>query len=129
MIVCFQINKSNLLYCMDLNLIEILTCISGLTFLSYGVLCLFAGGMRKEFARYGLSKYRKFVGFLEILGGAGSLIGLNSPIILLLSSAGLSLLMLAGTITRYRIKDPLKLMLPAIVLMVLNIFIFQSSFL
>lgn len=43
-------------------------------FLFYGVLCLFADGMVDEFERYGLSRFRRLTGALEVLGATGLVI-------------------------------------------------------
>lgn len=101
----------------------ILIWVSGISFIYYGFSCLFIGSMTKEFEGYGLTRFRKLVGLLEILGGLGSLIGLLFPYLLIFSSAGLALLMLMGVIVRLRIKDPIIQIIPAFSLMVINIYI------
>jgi hypothetical protein len=101
----------------------ILVSLSGITFISYGFSCLINGGMTKEFERYGLVRFRKFVGLLELLGGLGSLVGLMYPYLLIFSSAGLTILMLMGIVVRLRLKDRFLLILPAIILMLINGFI------
>lgn len=80
--------------------------------------------MRVEFERYGLARFRALTGVLELLGGLGLLVGLYSLPILLFSSAGLALLMLAGTAVRIKIRDSFLSMLPAVFYMLLNFFIF-----
>lgn len=114
-----------------MNISETLTSLliwfSGVTFLVYGSLCLFAGGMTDEFKRYGLSKFRKMVGFLELIGGLGCIIGIKYPTLLLLSSAGLTVLMLLGVLVRLKIKDSFILILPAAILMIVNAYIFQNT--
>jgi hypothetical protein len=97
--------------------------VSAVLFLVYGLLCLFSNGMEEEFARYGLSRFRRLTGGLEVLGGAGLLVGLLVPEILLVASGGLALLMLLGVVARVRVRDPLFEMLPALVLLVMNVFI------
>ncbi len=83
--------------------------------------------MEREFLRYGLPHLRVLTGFLEILGGAGLLIGLWWGPSLWVSSAGLSLLMLCGLITRISIGDPIRLWLPALLLLLLNAYLFVDS--
>jgi hypothetical protein len=101
--------------------------ISAAVFLIYGALCLFSNGMEEEFARYGLSRFRRLTGALEVLGGIGLLVGLLVPEILLVASGGLALLMLLGVIARVRVRDPLLEMLPAVVLLVMNAFILIAT--
>lgn len=80
--------------------------------------------MKLEFKRYGLEKFRTLTGVLEILGGLGLLIGLEYKLILQLSSLGLCLLMLSGLVVRIKIKDPFVQTLPALILFLVNLYIF-----
>jgi uncharacterized membrane protein YphA (DoxX/SURF4 family) len=97
--------------------------VSAVLFLVYGLLCLFSGSMKAEFERFGLPRYRRLTGALEVLGGVGLIVGLRVPEVLLVASAGLAALMLLGVIARVRVRDPLLETLPAAVLMVANVFI------
>jgi hypothetical protein len=97
--------------------------LSAALFLGYGLLCLFSDGMKVEFERFGLARYRRLTGGLEVIGGIGLLVGVRVPEVLLVASAGLGLLMLLGLIARVRVRDPLLEMLPAALLMVANLFI------
>lgn len=103
----------------------ILIFISATTFILYGLLCLLTDHMKTEFQRYGLSEFRKLTGTLELLGGTGLLVGqyYYSPLITL-SASGLALLMFLGVIVRIRTRDPLIEILPALILMVVNLKIF-----
>jgi len=101
--------------------------VSAVLFLVYGILCLFSNGMQEEFERYGLSRFRRLTGALEVLGGAGLLVGLLVTEVMLVASGGLALLMLLGVIARIRVRDPLLQMLPAIVLLVMNVFILFAT--
>jgi hypothetical protein len=96
------------------------TIVSAALFLGYGSLVLFSGGMRAEFERFGLARFRRATGALEVLGGLGLVVGLRSPAVLALASGGLALLMLLGVATRIRVRDPLLEILPAAALMALN---------
>lgn len=91
-----------------------------LVFAIYGSLAIFANHMVDEFERYRLSKFRVMVGVLEVLGATGQLVGLFFTPFLVAASAGLSLLMLLGVATRIRIGDPIPLILPAFILMIIN---------
>jgi hypothetical protein len=101
----------------------ILIFVSAITFIFYGLLCLLTDHMKGEFRRYGLSEFRILTGVLEVLGGAGQLIGLVFSPLLFLSSGGLALLMLLGMIVRLKTKDPLIQIIPAFGLMVMNLMI------
>ncbi len=101
--------------------------VSILAFFFYGFSCTFSDGMVAEFERYGLSRMRRLIGVLEILGAAGLLLGYLFPPLVILASGGLSLLMFLGILTRMRIQDPLPAMLPAFVLMVANLLILVDA--
>lgn len=103
--------------------LTITVVVSAVLFLVYGALCLFSDGMEQEFARYGLSRYRRLTGALELLGGAGLLVGLRVPSVLALAAGGLALLMLLGVMTRIRVRDPILETLPAAGLLAANAFI------
>lgn len=97
-----------------------LAFLSGLAFLIYGPLCLFTPHMKLEFERYQLSGFRKLVGALETLGGLGVWIGVWYEPLLIFSAGGLSLLMLLGLLVRLRLRDPIPQLLPAALLMLIN---------
>jgi hypothetical protein len=101
--------------------------VSAVLFLGYGSLVLFTGGMRAEFERFGLARFRRATGALEVLGGAGLLVGLARTDVLLVASGGLTLLMLLGVITRVRVRDPLVEIVPAAGLMLVNGFILAAA--
>ena len=52
--------------------------------------------MKNEFKRFGLEKLALTIIVLEILGAVGLLVGLKFQFMLVISSLGLALLMLAG---------------------------------
>jgi hypothetical protein len=90
-------------------------------FLTYGALCLFSDGMEAEFTRYGLRRFRRLTGALEMLGGAGLLVGLRVPAVGVLAAIGLAVLMVLGLLARLRVRDPFLELLPAAFLLVLNV--------
>lgn len=95
------------------------------SFLFFGLSCLFARRMKKEFNRYGLSAYRPLTGVLQLLGSGGLLIGwFYSPVLMLSALAGLSLLMLAGVVVRIRIRDPWPALTPALFYALLCAYLF-----
>ena len=54
-------------------------------------------------------------------GGTGLLLGLSLNPLLLVSSSGLALLMFLGVIVRLKTKDPLIQIIPAFLLMLINL--------
>jgi hypothetical protein len=84
--------------------------------------------MKIEFKRFGLEKFGALVAVLEILGALGLLLGISLPLILLISSGGLTILMLLGVLVRIKMKDSLLISTPAAVYMLLNACIFYLSF-
>ena len=97
--------------------------LSILLFLYYGLAVLVANAMVEEFARFGLVRFRKFTGILEMLGSAGLLLGYFLPPFTVAAAAGLTLMMGAGVIVRLRCGDSLKDALPAIVMLLINLYI------
>jgi hypothetical protein len=106
----------------------ILSTLSGLSFIAYGVLCIFTGHMRSEFKRYNLESFRILTGILEILGGVGSLLRPLNDTIYSLACLGLFLLMFMGIIVRIKLKDPLIKIMPALILMVTNFYLIYLQF-
>lgn len=97
--------------------------LSSVSFMWYGIAGLVGDGMIDDFARFGLTRYRRLTGGLEVLGGVGLLAGLLWTPLLTLSAAGLSVLMLAGVIVRLRVRDAWLETVPALVLLLLNVFL------
>lgn len=83
--------------------------------------------MKSEFKRFGLEKFGTLTAALEICGSFGLIVGLWLSPILIMSSAGLAVLMLLGLIVRYKIKDSFWVSLPALFFMILNSYVFFRS--
>jgi hypothetical protein len=64
--------------------------------------------------------YRRFVGTAQLLGGFGVLIGIAFAPLGAVAAAGLTVMMCAGLIIRFRIHDAARLMLPAASLGAIN---------
>ena len=101
-------------------LLSILIIASAVAFLFYGASFFINSGMKQEFKRYGLSKIRKVIGSLQLLGGLGQLVGLFWQPALLIASGGLALLMLIGFGVRVKMKDGFLQSLPSFLFMLLN---------
>ncbi len=83
--------------------------------------------MEREFARFGLAPLRTLIGSLEMLAGIGLLVGLKWPPALWVSSGGLALLMLCGVGVRLRVGDSVVQMLPALGLMLVNLYVLVAA--
>ena len=107
--------------------LALLSIVSSLVFIVYGVFCAFTPSMVADFHRFGLDNLqinlRILTGVLEILGGAGLLIGLKWRPALWLSAAGLALLMLIAFGVRLKMRDSVALSAPSFLLMLLNVYI------
>tara|TARA_B100001167_G_scaffold186021_1_gene146809 strand:- start:17298 stop:17645 length:348 start_codon:yes stop_codon:yes gene_type:complete len=105
-------------------LLKSLALFTGIAFVLYGISCLLTQRMKDEFVRFGLSKWRRTTGYLQLLGGLGIITGIFfSTILLVLSTAGLAILMLLGFITRLRIRDSFLASSPAFIFMLVNLFL------
>ena len=90
------------------DIIRLLSLFSAFSFIFFGILCLFSNYMKSEFVRYGLERYQKLVGILQITGAIGLFVGQCSFFFIQgLAALGLSILMLLGFLTRLRIRDSL----------------------
>jgi len=110
-----------------MRLLDILILISSLSFLLYGISWFTTPHMKSEFKRFGLEKFGLLTSVLEIGGALGLLVGIYINSILLISSGGLALLMLLGFLVRLKVKDSLRVSLPALFYLVLNSYIFFES--
>ena len=106
---------------------RIATILSAILFLWYGSASLLTDGMLADFERFGLSRYRRMTGGLEVLGACGLLVGLLLPPLGILSAAALALLMLLGIVARLRVGDRWTATAPAFFLMTLNLYLALTS--
>ncbi len=101
--------------------------LSIIMFLGTGVISLRFNGMVEEFRRYGLDRYRRLVGSLEVAGAIGLCVGFAFRPLAVLSASGLSLLMFFAVLARMRARDAVLQTLPALALMLVNVFIAISA--
>ena len=106
----------NLLY-------QVCKVLSVLLFLYYGFAVLVSNAMVAEFERFGLSRFRKFTGVLELLGAFGLILGYFLPYFTVAAAGGLTLLMVAGVVVRIRCGDSLVAALPAFIMLLMNLYI------
>lgn len=110
-----------------IKILYALILLSSLSFIGYGIAYFVSPNMKLEFQRFGLEKVGGLTAVLELLGGFGLLVGLKFNPVLLVSSAGLGLLMLLGVVVRIKMGDSLWISLPATFFMVLNFYIFYLA--
>ena len=103
-----------------LLVLVVFALVSGASFLHYGYEILVGDPLRNEFERYGVPRFRRFVGSMQVLGGAGVLIGLGYAPLGAAAAAGLAVMMFLGLVVRLRIHDAPRLMIPAAFLCALN---------
>jgi hypothetical protein len=83
--------------------------------------------MKLEYERYNLKRWRLLIGYLQLAGSLGLLIGYFAyPFLAMIASAGLALLMFMGVIVRLKIKDPVSALLPALTYAILCSYLFFS---
>ena len=110
-----------------MSFFEGLIIFNSLSFFGFGWSCLSQPYMVAEFNRYGLTKYRRLVAYLEILAALGLLAGLSLNPVLLIASGGLSLLMLMGFVVRLKIQDGFWRSFPAAFYMLVSLYIFLET--
>ncbi|MEQ8908658.1 MAG: DoxX family protein [Vicingaceae bacterium] len=108
---------------MGLKILQLAVVFTAISFLFYGSNCLISNFLKEEFKRFGLAKFRRLTGILQLFGAIGLLVGLLHPRIGVLASAGLALLMVMGFYTRIRIKDSFKESFPSLLFIFINAFI------
>ena len=102
---------------------EVLRALSMLLFFYYGISVLVSDAMVREFEKFGLLRFRKLTGVLEVVGAAGLLIGYLVPPLVIVASGGLALLMVLGVAVRLRTGPPLTDAIPALVMLVINVYV------
>jgi uncharacterized membrane protein YphA (DoxX/SURF4 family) len=103
---------------------EVLRALSMLLFFYYGISVLASDAMVREFEKFGLLRFRRLTGILEVLGAAGLLVGYVLPPLVIVASGGLALLMVLGVAVRLRAGPPLTDAVPALVMAIINLYVF-----
>ena len=109
---------------MNLTLVILFTAIS---FVIYGYSSFMSKRMISEYSRWGFADQRKIIGFFQLLGGIGLLVGIKVNILLFITSLSFIIMMLFAIIVRIKIKDGIVEILPAITYLFFNIMIFYKS--
>ena len=71
-----------------ISLSTVLVLFSGVSFLVYGLSCLFSSSMVSEFVRFGVPEFRRLTGALEEAAAAGLGLGLIAPVLGVIASGG-----------------------------------------
>jgi len=104
--------------------VVLLTFLSALSFLFFGIACFTAPKMKTEFLRYRLAPYRRIVGVLQLVGALGLILGyLYAPVLQAIAAGGLAVLMVLGFLVRLRIRDSFMQAAPSFLFAVLNAFV------
>lgn len=101
--------------------------ISSVSFAWYGMSCLVSEQMVPEFERYRLGRFRTITGALQVAASAGLIAGYFYRPLLLVSAGGLATMMFLAVLVRLRIRDPLYMAIPALVLGCVNAFIVWAT--
>ncbi len=104
-----------------------LSLFSAVAFLGYGIVCVSSTSMVGDFRRFGLENLRILTGVLEIVGGAGLLVGIKWLPAQAMAAGGLSLLMLIAFCIRVHMRDRFIEALPSFLLAALNGYILFKS--
>jgi|TARA_B110000459_G_C16324810_1_gene365237 uncharacterized membrane protein YphA (DoxX/SURF4 family) len=113
-----------------MNLTLVLIVFSAVSFIFYGLNSFYSKRMVSEYSRWGYDKLRVFLGWCQLLGGLGLLIGLLPGFSLLTSVTSflLTIMMLTAVFTRIKSKDKLLYTLPSVFYSIINAFIFYNTF-
>lgn len=103
---------------------------SSISFIYYGLNSLLSKRMHSEYSRWGYNNLRVFLGWCQLLGGCGLIIGMIhhslNPLISITSFL-LTVMMLTAVFTRIKSKDGFLLTLPSLFYSILNAIIFFQS--
>lgn len=88
-----------------------------------------ASSMKEEFAAYGLSESTMyFIGTLKVLSALGLIVSIWAPMLTLPSAGLMAILMVGAILMHVKIKDSLKQSMPAVIFLLLSLFIISQSY-
>ena len=83
-----------------------------------------ASNMREEFVVYGLPTVALYIiGFLKIVSAIGLIAGIFLPLLIAPSAILLATLMIGALVMHFKIKDPIKRSIPALIMLTLCVVI------
>lgn len=107
--------------------LTILTLLSGIAFVGYALSFYLFPQMRVEFEKLDIDKYSRLVTFFELLGGLGMITGLFYHPILIISSLGLTVMMILALLMRIYYMNHFKFMIQSLIFALINGYIFYHS--
>jgi len=108
----------------------LITLMQGILIISfgwYGLSCWRSNRMVLEFERYGMARWRRLTGALQLLASLGLSAGYFYPMLLFAAAAGLSGMMFFAVLVRWRIRDSLVATLPALIFLGLNLWLAATA--
>ena len=88
-----------------------------------------AKNLKEEFAVYGLPEWFHYlIGFLKVSSALGLIIGLWIHPVAFVSAALVSFLMLGALAMHFKVRDPLKKSVPALIMLVMSLGIVSASY-
>ena len=107
-----------------MKILSFLIIFSAISFMVYGLLSFISKAMQDEIDRWGFSRYKYALGICQLFGGFGLLLGLKWLVMAKISSFLISLMMMSALYVRIQIKDKVIRFIPAIVFLIINVYIF-----
>ena len=104
-----------------------ITLLSGIAFICYALSFYLFPQMRLEFEKLEIDQYSRLITFFELLGGIGMIIGIFYNPILIISSLGLTIMMILALFMRIYYMNHFKFMIQALILTIINGYIFYHS--
>ena len=87
-----------------------------------------ASNMKEEFASYNLPEwFVYFIGILKLVLSVFIMVGIWIPELVVPAAIGMALLMVGAIIMHLKVKDPFKKSIPAIIMLLLSLFLVFSS--
>lgn len=100
-----------------------------ISFLFFGLTCLFSERMVQEFQRFKLTKYQRIItGILQLIAAGGLIFGIKYSVVGSIAATGLALQMALGFAVRLNIKDGVYRSSPALIFFFLNLIIAYRFF-
>lgn len=102
---------------------------TALGFFIYGLQVFLSPFTKREFQRFGMTVFqRNSTGLLQILGAIALVCGIVYPVLGFMAALGFTMMMCAAMLVRIKLRDTIVESLPALVLLVSNIWLCFSFY-